>query len=395
VSTGPERRRADIDWLRVLAVLLVFAVHAAQVFSPIDDWHIQNPEPSQALGLFTVFMAPWLIPLFMLLAGQSAWFALRKRDLRRFIRERLFKLLLPFVAGTFVVIPPQIYLRRLSRGEFEGNFFEFLPRFFDGVFPQGNFSYGHLWFLAYLFTYMLAGLPFFKLLRTDWGRRVLRTGSRVCDWPGGILWFFVPLAVGQILLRPFFPQTTGTLVGDWATHAWFFPLYLGGFIIMVEPRFEAAMARDWRGALFPAVLTSLALFVFAWPGEVYHRIPADPSLWHLAFWTGFTLSTWSWIVFFTGAARTYLNRPSNFLRYWGDRVYPFYVFHQTVIVIVAYQVVQWPLGIPLKFVLIAGLSLAGTILLLEGIGRVGPIRGLFGLRAAPKKSPGGGRGGGR
>jgi len=53
----PERR-ADIDWLRVLAVLLVFLTHTAQVFSPLDDWHIASPDTSRVLGQFTVFMAP-------------------------------------------------------------------------------------------------------------------------------------------------------------------------------------------------------------------------------------------------------------------------------------------------------------------------------------------------
>jgi len=381
-----ERRRADIDWLRVFAVLLVFVTHAAQVFSPIDEWHIENPESSSALGQLTVFMAPWLMPLFLMLAGKSAWFALRSRDSARFLKERLLKLFVPLVVGTLLVVPPQVYLRRLSRGEFEGNFLAFYPRFFDGVFPEGNFSYGHLWFLAYLFAYTLVGLPFFRLLQAPRGRRWLSTLSRVCDWPGGILWLFLPLAVGQILLRPYFPQTTGTVLGDWATHAWFFPVYLLGFAVMLEPRLEEAIRRDWRTALFPAVLTSCGLALFAWPGDVYERIPADPSLWHLVFWTGFTLCSWSWLVFFSGAARAYLLVPSPFLRYWGDRVYPFYVFHQTVIVIVAFHVVQWSIGIPGKFLLILGLSFAGTVLLLEGVGRIRPVRGLFGLRGTPPRA---------
>jgi len=378
-----SRRRHDVDWLRVLAILLVFVTHSAQVFSPIDDWHIQNPELSWSLGQFTVFMSPWLMPLFMFLAGQSAWFALRRRDSRRFLRERTFKLLIPLVAGTFLVVPPQLYLRRLSRGEFEGNFLEFYPHFFNGIFPEGNFSYGHLWFLAYLFSYALLGLPFLHLLKRPRGRRFLHALSKVADWPGGILWLFLPLAGGQILLRPHFPQTTGAVVGDWATHFWFFPIYLLGFAVMLEPRLGRAMDRDWRTALFPGALTSLGLWVFAWPGEVYERIPVDPSLWHVIFWTGFMLASWSWIVFFVGAARAYLSFSSSFLRYWGDRVYPFYVFHQTVIVIVAYWVVQGPGGAGIKFLLILLGSLAGTLLILEFLGRIPHVRGLFGLQKRP------------
>jgi glucans biosynthesis protein C len=374
-------RRADIDWLRVLAVLLVFVVHAAQVFSPIDDWHIRNEETSWLLGQFTVFLAPWLMPLFLLLAGQSAWFTLRKGDTGRFLRARVFRLFVPLVAGTLLVVPPQVYLRRLSRGQFEGGYLEFYPRFFHGVFPEGNFSYGHLWFLAYLFGYTLAALPLFHWLQGERGRRFLGRVAALCDLPGGVLLLFVPLALGQILLRPHFPQSTGALVGDWSTHAWLLPVYIAGFAMMVEPRLELALARDWRTAFFPAVLASLALFWFAWPGDVWARIPTDPGAWQAAFWCGFMLASWSWLVFLAGAARNWLTRSTAFLRYWGDRIYPLYVFHQTVIVIVAYHIVAWPLGVPFKFALVLTLSFAATVLVLETASRVEPIRRVFGLSA--------------
>ena len=372
-------RRTDLDWLRVLAVLLVFVVHAAQVFSPIDDWHIRNAETSWVLGQFTVFMAPWLMPLFLLLAGQSAWFTLRKGDTERFLRARVFRLFIPLVAGTLLVVPPQVYLRRLSRGEFSGNYVEFYPRFFDGIFPEGNFSYGHLWFLAYLFAYTLVALPLFRFLQSPAGRRGLRGLARVCDLPGGILLLFLPLAAGQILLRPHFPQSTGALVGDWSTHAWLLPVYVLGFAMMLEPRLEAAVARDWRMALFPGILASLGVFVFAWPGDVWARIPTDPGLWQALFWTGFMLACWSWLVFFAGAARSWLTVSTPFLRYWGDRIYPLYVFHQTVIVIVAYWVVMWPLPVAAKFWIVLGGSFAATTLVLEITGRIEPLRRVFGL----------------
>lgn len=35
-------RRWDIDWLRVLAVLLLFYVHPARIFYVWDDWYVKN-----------------------------------------------------------------------------------------------------------------------------------------------------------------------------------------------------------------------------------------------------------------------------------------------------------------------------------------------------------------
>jgi glucans biosynthesis protein C len=381
-----SERRADIDWLRVMAVLLVFAVHAAQVFSPIDDWHIRNAETSRLLGMFTVFMAPWLMPLFLLVAGQSAWFTLRKGETGRFLRARLFRLFVPLVAGTLLVVPPQVYLRRLSRGEFEGSYLAFYPRFFDGVFPQGNFSWGHLWFLAYLFAYTVVALPIFRFLLAERGRALLASLARILDWPGGILLLFIPLALGQILLRPHFPQSTGALVGDWSTHAWLFPVYILGFALMVEPRLESGIRKGWRTAFLPGVITSAGLFLFAWPGEVWDRMPTDPGVWQAIFWTGFMLASWSWLVFMAGAARAWLSRSNAFLRYWGDRIYPLYIFHQTVIVLVAYFVVQWTVGVPLKFGVVLTGSFAGTVVILEVAARVEPLRRLFGLGRRPREA---------
>jgi ABC-type sugar transport system permease subunit len=155
-------RRPEIDWLRVGAIFLVFVVHSAQIFSPIESWHIDSPESSRLLGQFTVFLGPWIMPLFMLLAGASAWYARRRRSDREYLQVRVARLLVPLVAGTLLVVPPQVYYRRLFRGEFEGTFLAFYPSFFDGVFPEGNLSYGHLWFIAYLFLYMLAGVVVFR-----------------------------------------------------------------------------------------------------------------------------------------------------------------------------------------------------------------------------------------
>ena len=38
---------------------------------------------------------------------------------------------------------------------------------------------------------------------------------------------------------------------------------------------------------------------------------------------------WSALVAVIGYAGVYLDRPSRILRYGGDRVYPFYIWHQT------------------------------------------------------------------
>ena len=381
----PGARLPEIDWLRVGAVFLVFLVHSAQIFSPIEDWHINSPDTSRALKQLTVFMGPWIMPLFMLLAGSSVWFARRRRSDLEYMKVRVLRLLVPLVAGTLLVIPPQLYYRRLFRGEFEGSYLAFYPRFFDGFYPEGNLSWGHLWFIAYLFVYMLVGLVVFRALDRDQGRRFLSWASRQVSRRGGVLLPAIPLVVGQVILRVPYTQTTGALVGDWATHAWLFLCFLYGYMVMADGRLMDALDRQWKGILPLGVALSVGLAIWAWPGEVYQRLPGELSWWHVTFWTGFTLCSWTWLAIILGAARIHLLEEGPVLRWSVPLVYPFYIFHQTVIVGVGYYLVGLPLGVHTRFFLIAAVSFAGTLLVLEGVRRIPLVRDLFGLQPRLRK----------
>ena len=90
---------------------------------------------------------------------------------------------------------------------------------------------------------------------------------------------------------------------------------------------------------------------------------------------------WSALIAVIGYAGVYLNRPSRILRYGGDRVYPFYIWHQTVIVVVAYFIVGWAAGPLVKFTVISLISLGVTVALCEAVGLTLITRRLFGVRS--------------
>ena len=43
------QRRHDLDWLRVIAVLLLLAFHSARVFDPFEDFYVHSAATSEAL----------------------------------------------------------------------------------------------------------------------------------------------------------------------------------------------------------------------------------------------------------------------------------------------------------------------------------------------------------
>lgn len=69
--------------------------------------------------------------------------------------------------GILLVVPPQVYLERIVEGMPYKSYWHFYPHFFDGVYPKGNFSWHHLWFLPYLLTMSLLGTPLFGYLRKE------------------------------------------------------------------------------------------------------------------------------------------------------------------------------------------------------------------------------------
>src|ERR1043166_1279451 len=178
-------RRPDIDWLRVVAVYLLFVFHVGKVFDPAPFYHIRNADLSFATLVLCGFISLWHMPLFFLLAGWSAVASLQTRGHRPFVVERVRKLAIPLLAGSALLGPPLKYLELRSgldltqaglgvtaplrasfrtvipRGlplarPFDESFLTFLPTFFTHL---DRFTWAHLWFLAYLFTLTLLYLP--------------------------------------------------------------------------------------------------------------------------------------------------------------------------------------------------------------------------------------------
>jgi hypothetical protein len=82
-----------------------------------------------------------------------------------------------------------------------------------------------------------------------------------------------------------------------------------------------------------------------------------------------------------GFGKTKLNFTNRFLRYAIEAAFPFYILHQTVIVVIGYYAVQWDTGIAVKFIFINLAGLAGTVAIYEvAVRRIPPMRFLFGMK---------------
>ena len=218
-TTNSQKRRYYIDALRVFAVFMLIIFHSSKPFDLYEDWNVYNEETTVVANRLQSLIYPWHMQLFILVAGASTWFALRKRTGRQYVAERFLRILLPFLFGMLLIqAPPQLYIYRLHRHQFDGNFLEFLPTFYTtgpAIDYRGNLSYEHLWFLIYLFIVAMAALPLLKYLRGEKGQAWIH---RWAASAGNRAWLLfippLPIAISQLVLRRFFPWETHAIVDD-------------------------------------------------------------------------------------------------------------------------------------------------------------------------------------
>jgi len=371
------QRRYDLDWLRVLAFTLLILFHTGMMFNNWD-WHVKNPERSAVFEYVMIFLHQWRMPLLFFISGAAVWFAMEKYAVGRFAWERIKRLLIPLTFGMFVVIPPQVYFERLFQGRRFSGFLEFYGTVLDfQPYPAGNFSWHHLWYIPYIFTFSLLMLLPFAWCKTSKGQALLsRVMDRIAGYPLLML-CFVPLALSELTLRPFWPENRNNLFGDWAQFTTTLMIFTLGFCFASSDSVWPVLGKNrWRSLLLASVTTGL--LYLSWYGGL--RVPfGGDALYHVVQ----SANLWFWIVSILGIGYRYLQVPSRVLSYATEAVYPFYILHQTITVVAGFYLARWNSGIAGKFLLLALVTFLGSWLLYELlIRRVNLLRPVFGLKLA-------------
>lgn len=367
-----------IDWLRVLAVLLLFPFHVSRVFNAGEPFYVKSEHVSAALGWLLGFINVWHMPLLFFLAGASSYFALRRRSGGQYVSERVKRLLVPFLFGWLVLIPPQTwYGARFNEGYSEsfvhylvsGDFLAWNIR--DGGDYYGGFGLGHLWFILWLFAISLAALPLMSWGR-ERGRERLERLSRRIARPS---WWLLPALT--IFIGEAMPDPVGKNV------FYYLVVFVLGYIAMTDAVFsETAERVAWIASALGAGLSLAWLLT----GEVRDALP-DPSFARVGLSLIGPLAVWCVIVGAVGLGRRFLDRPSPALSYLGAASYPLYILHQTVIVVLAFYVIALPVGGIVQWSTLLVLSVAATFALYEVARRIPLLRGVLGIRPARRGTP--------
>jgi len=365
-------------------MLTIFFFHCARFFDPYG-WHLKNAETSMVVATFIGFISVWAMPLFFVISGVGTWYGLKARTPGQYLSERVKRLLVPmFTVGIFLLLPPQYFLEITTNKGFTGSFLESYALYFSRIFIDNGpsafyctFWSGHLWFLQQLFLVSLFTLPLLIYLKSDSGRAKIRRLAAACDRTGAIFLLVIPIALISACLQ-WIPQQPEHGWPDFVNYTAFF---LIGYVLPMDERLlEGIKKSGWIGLL-------LGIVAFSACGFLVLKIGYDPAdvssiSWaSLCFQLGASLGALSWIVFFLSLAAKYLNNKSKLLAYGNEAVLPFYILHQTVILMVGWFVIQSKLSITPKYIIISIVSFFVIIVLYEFlIKRINALRFLFGMR---------------
>lgn len=381
-------RRHDIDTLRVLAFGLLILYHAGMLYvAPVADWgfNLKSSYLAEWLTYPMLFLNRWRMELLFLISGLAVHFLRGHASLARLAGKRSMRLLLPLVFGMLVVVPVQPYAQGVAEHAIAPGFLAFLPHYWTHNYRDYGLTWGHLWYLPYLWLYTMALLVMLPALESDLGQR-LRSGIQRLHGAALVLAPALPLLLAGTL-RHRYPENHA-LVGDWYAHALYFTMFLYGYLLGTDHGLWAELARLRRASLATA-LTCFALYLFLdkFAGALIHR-PLTHTTVLIAGWLIEALRytyCWSAIAAILGWGHAYLNRPFRWLPYAREAVYPWYVLHQSVMFLVAYWLLPLRWGPVLEPALVLLGTVSGCALLHEFvIRRTRWLRPLFGLDAKPR-----------
>lgn len=364
-----SHRQYDIDWIRIALIFSVFLFHVGMVFNG-QNWHVKNDERILWLDPIMNYLHTWRMPLLFLVSGVGTRFALLHRTIPQFMKERFFRLVIPFVAGMLLLVPVQGYFQNMDSF---GSLGEYYVYSFQQMFTVGVSNFQHLWFILYLFVISYVLVPFFHFYKSHFYEQFEVWLEGFSQIPGIFIVFSIPILLSQLVLLQFFASQTMQLINDGAYLTLITIYYVYGFVLVGNLKIVGHLVRDRYWYALMALGASI-LYFFLDAMEPTRFVQA-------IFYADKYLMGWTISLALLGFAKRYLNSDHTLRKRLNTSIYPFYLMQQPVIVVVAYYVVQLELGLVFKAVLIAGVSLIVMAVCYQYIIlRFSALRLIFGLK---------------
>lgn len=375
-SKNLSDRQYYVDWLRILLITSVFLFHTGMIFVTWE-WHVKNDVLYDGALRYTMsFLHIWRMPLLFMISGAGTFFALRGLSPTEYLAERSKRLLVPLAAGIFILVPVQVYVEKINS---YNSLISFYPHIFDGIYPTGNFSWHHLWFIAYLFIISFLISPFLNTIR---GKRFIEQVNRLTTFlskPFALNLVIIPLLLSQLVLRRHFEKETHDLVNDWAYFTNYLLFFLAGLILLPRKQIVEAAVAQRRIYLAETIVFTTIMFSIPSILKSYETTKMVYSALEI-------IISWTCTVAVIGYAKKHLDFDSPLRKTVNEAIYPFYLLHQPLLVIMGYYFTRTGMADWIKALTIMSTSLFAFILIYRYLIRPYRItRIMFGMKIQRKK----------
>jgi surface polysaccharide O-acyltransferase-like enzyme len=351
------------------------------VFVPWN-FHVKTASPVEWLAVPMQAINAWRLPLLFVVSGYASRAILGRRAVPgRFAWDRTQRLLVPLIVAIIVIVPPQPWIELAVKHGYHASFLHF---WWHDYFRFGSLgglvlpTWQHLWFVAYLWVYSLLFALLMALVPAAARTRCAEVADHLLAGPRLLI---VPIGLLLANMAWNFPGAAEThaFVDDWPIHRVYFMMFLFGVHLRGSDAIWAAVRHWWRMAALIALLGYIVVagVEIAYPGTV------QPPKWLWAvFSSARVVQQWGAIIALIGMADRWWNHDHPWRVTLNEAIFPFYIIHQTIIVVVAGSLLTWHLAPGLEFTLILAATVAGCWAFYLGGRRYRWLRPLIGLRAA-------------
>ncbi|MDB5681099.1 MAG: acyltransferase [Sphingomonas bacterium] len=376
-------RHYGMDWLRIGAFALLILYHIGMVFVPWG-FHIKTAQPMDWVEIPMLLTNPWRLTLLFVVSGYAsrALFA-KSSGIGGFLKNRNARLLIPLLFGMAVVVPPQTWVEVVGKHGYTHGFAWFFThdyfRFgtlFGIVMPTWN----HLWFVVYLWAYTLA----LVLLMLVPGSGKLQPAFDKLFGGNRALW--VPVVFLMVTQYWLFHREDDThdLFGDALAHLQYLPAFLFGFGLAGSRAAMSGLAKYWKlsAAIALGCYAVIAGLLIAYPDFSFpdHNVTR-------VFQIVREIDVWAAIAALIGIAERFWNRDHAWRATLAEATFPFYIIHQTAIVLVEFWIKPLGLGALAEFAILVPATVAACWAFYL-IGReVNWLRPLIGLKRRLAPAP--------
>jgi hypothetical protein len=374
-NVDPSDRLHQLDWLRVIAIGVLILFHIGMVYVPGWGFHYKRETQALELQNLMLVLSPWRMGLLWFISGVALRFMWIKHSGIGLLLKRSIQLLFPLLIGVLIVVPPQLYIEMKQAGKMPLDFWQFCYAFYvepmqyfddyqSGIWP--HIDVNHLWFLRSLWQYSIILLLLAPLLLSQWVTLIVsKINQRLFVITGTTV---ITVCLVQVLF-------TGEQVRE--VYGMYF--LACGFVLGGEKAFFETLSKSWRTLAVLAITTLLALqwvFAFIWQAEGGEANAATEFVAMFVYACAKSLP----ILALLAIASRFLNRQSIIISKLNLWVYPTYIVHQTLIIVVAYYLASFELPIPIEALLVVVITVLLCGLAICAISYSTPLKLMFGVK---------------